>query len=502
VLGAGGFATVYRCWQVAVGREVAVKVDNRALLSERDQRRFFREVTSAGRLSGHPHVIDVYDAGTLADGRPYLVMELCPAGSLDDALRRDGPMSAERVRDIGIKLADALAAAHGAGVLHRDIKPANILVNRFGMVGLSDFGLASIISARGEQTGSRDALTPAYSSPETFRGEEPTVLADVYSLAATLYALLAGRPPRFTAGSKPPSLMTIMMLHDKPVDDVPGTPPELMALLRAGLSADPARRPPSAAALRDALISPPRPVPSPPAAAPAPRPAPSRPAAPAGHRASHEATGASRRLRRAGLAAGLLVIAAAAAIAGVRLLPQHGNAATPGRTSAAGQRSPAGPYGQGTAGRPAGGPAAAAGPYGIATVTAGCPAVSAGVATARCPAHPECWANMTVISGITSIESVPCTQPHTWETFAIALMPAGARTFDYSVLQANPTVSTLCSTAVLLRSRQARARRLPAGAWKADVLPPSEIAFDGGARTYRCVGYAYGSSPSASQFIR
>ena len=193
VVGAGGFATVYRCWQLAVGREVAVKVDNRVLLTERDRRRFLREVTAAGRLSGHPHVIDVYDAGTLADGRPYLVMELCPAGSLNDALRRHGPMPAAQVRDIGIRLADALAAAHASGVLHRDIKPANILVNRFGMVGLSDFGLASIISAHGEQTASREALTPAYSSPEMFRGEEPTVLTDVYSLAATLYALLAGR---------------------------------------------------------------------------------------------------------------------------------------------------------------------------------------------------------------------------------------------------------------------------------------------------------------------
>ena len=94
VLGAGGFATVYRCWQLAVGREVAVKVDNRVLFTERDRRRFLREVTAAGRLSGHPHVIDVYDAGTLADGRPYLVMELCPAGSLHDALRRHGPMPA------------------------------------------------------------------------------------------------------------------------------------------------------------------------------------------------------------------------------------------------------------------------------------------------------------------------------------------------------------------------------------------------------------------------
>ena len=180
VLGAGGFATVYRAWQLAVGREVAVKVDNRALLTERDRRRFFREVTAAGRLSGHPHVIDVYDAGTLDDGRPYLVMELCPAGSLNDALARDGPMSAGQVRDIGIKIADGLAAAHVAGVLHRDIKPANILLNRYGMVGLSDFGLASIIAAGGEQSASLDALTPAFSAPESFRGEQPTAVADVY----------------------------------------------------------------------------------------------------------------------------------------------------------------------------------------------------------------------------------------------------------------------------------------------------------------------------------
>src|SRR5262245_44850075 len=256
VLGSGGFAAVYRCWQLRVGREVAVKVDNRVLLSERDRRRFVREVTAAGRLPGHPHVIDVYDAGTLPDGRPYLVMELCPAGSLHDALHRNGPMSPAQVRDVGIRISDALAAAHAAGVLHRDIKPANILVNRYGLVGLSDFGLVSIMAAEGGQSTSRDALTPAFASPETFRGEEPTAAADIYSLAATLYALLAGRPPRFPAGPGEPGIATIIALLDQPVDDVPGTPPGLMAILRRGLEADPAARPPSAAALRDALAAP------------------------------------------------------------------------------------------------------------------------------------------------------------------------------------------------------------------------------------------------------
>jgi Protein kinase domain len=253
VIGKGGFATVYRGWQVSVGREVAVKVDNRVLLSERDQRRFVREVTAAGRLSGHPHVIGIHDAGTLADGRPYMVMEFCPGGSLADAVRRDGAMSPAQVRDIGVKIADALAAAHAVGVLHRDVKPGNILLNRYGMVGLSDFGLASILASEGEQSVTREALTPAYAPPENFRGEEPAVTGDLYSLAATLYDLLAGRPPRYPADGSKPSIAMLVGLHDEPVDDIPGVPPDLMATLRRSLAADPAVRPRSAVELRDAL---------------------------------------------------------------------------------------------------------------------------------------------------------------------------------------------------------------------------------------------------------
>jgi hypothetical protein len=490
VLGAGGFATVYRCWQLAVGREVAVKVDNRVLFTERDRRRFLREVTAAGRLSGHPHVIDVYDAGTLADGRPYLVMELCPAGSLHDALRRHGPMPAAQVRDIGIRLADALAAAHASGVLHRDIKPANILVNRFGMVGLSDFGLASIISARGEQTASREALTPAYSSPETFRGEEPTVLADVYSLAATLYALLAGRPPRFAADGRQPGLATIMSLHDRPVEDVPGTPPELMALLRAGLSPDPAARPQSAAALRDALTDPRRyaaaasggyasQAGAPPAAGPASASSAVR---------ERGAGGPRRPARHLALAAGLIVIIAVAVLIGARFLP-HGSG------------PPAAPAGTGTGSRAQSGGAAAADAFGIRTKSSGCPATLR-VAAARCPASPECFDGIVEAAGSATAASVACDRPHYWETFAIAILPATVRTFDQRVVAADPTVSTVCSQAVMLASRQGQARRLPARDWRIDVLPPSEAAFGRGSRVYRCVANETGHQPRMSQFRR
>src|SRR3984885_11510808 len=255
VLGSGGFATVYRTWQVAVGRETAVKVDSRALHAERDQRRFFREVTAAGQLSGHPHVIDVYDAGTLRDGRPYMVMELCPGGSLNDELRRNGPLSPAAACQIGVNLADALAAAHELGILHRDLKPANILVNRYGVVGIADFGLASIIAAGGEQSVSRDALTPAFAPPESFRAEEPSPAADVYSMAATLYALMAGRPPHFPASGESPGLYAILARHGQQVEDIPGGPARMMDILQACLVAAPARRLPSAASLRDELAA-------------------------------------------------------------------------------------------------------------------------------------------------------------------------------------------------------------------------------------------------------
>jgi hypothetical protein len=523
VLGSGGFATVYRTWQVAVGRETAVKVDSRVLHTERDQRRFYREVTAAGRLSGHPHVIDVYDAGTLRDGRPYLVMELCPDGSLSDELRRNGPMNPSLVCRIGNSLADALAAAHSAGILHRDIKPANILINRYGVVGLSDFGLASIMAASGEQSVSREALTPAYAPPESFQAAEPTIAADLYSLAATLYALMAGRPPRFPADSRSPGVATILNLHSQPVDDIPGVPAPMMAVLRQCLSADPARRLPSAAALRDELAALTGLPGDGQAAAPAPAPnsawtstdsmpqavgqpsvstdpfagsmwsaSAAPPAAPAPlHRALQPAMppvlGGRRRAALAAAVGGAVVaFAIGAVLIGMRLLAPGGPAQT----------------GPASTGSTNAGTRGAIGSFGIATTTRHCPAAHVPGAGARCPASPECWNGVVEINGDVTANPLPCAGAHTWQTFAIGIMPSDSSSFNVNIVQANPTVRAVCSYRVLLRSRVGRARLIPRYRWGIQVVPPDEVAYGNGVRTYRCLADLGLDASRTSQFGR
>ncbi|MET9629020.1 serine/threonine-protein kinase [Lentzea sp. NPDC006480] len=254
-LGAGGFATVYRAHQAQLGRDVAVKIDNRVLVDERDKRRFLREAHAAARLSGHPHVVGVHDANITAQGTPYMVMELCTGGSLADQLDQQGPLHHERVRDLGIKLADALAAAHAEGVLHRDIKPGNILVDRYGTPKLADFGLAALLDAQGGSTVTRDALSPSYAPPEAFAMAEPTPQADVYSLAATLYTLLAGKPPR----PVPWPISSFDQLGEilrRPITAVGGVPPALHDTLARALHPDANLRTPSAAQLRDELLDP------------------------------------------------------------------------------------------------------------------------------------------------------------------------------------------------------------------------------------------------------
>ncbi len=247
VLARGGYATVYRAIQVSVEREVAVKIENRTLESEQDQRRFLREARAAGRMSSHPHVVDLFDVGVTDDGHPYMIMELCE-GTYADRMQTK-PLNGAEVRYVGARIADALADAHALGVLHRDVKPANILVTRFGEPALADFGLAVLTETR--ESSITLELTPAYAAPEMFHHGRPVPASDIYSLCATLYALMRGRPPRWREGYNP-TLVSLVDMFAQPMPDLPDVAPELTAILRHGMANEPDRRP-TAAQLRDEL---------------------------------------------------------------------------------------------------------------------------------------------------------------------------------------------------------------------------------------------------------
>lgn len=236
---------VWEARQETLDRLVAVKVDQRRLDDEAERRRFLREAGAAGRMSAHRGIITVHDANILPDGRPYLVMDLCAGGSLTQYLAPGARLRQQRVREIGLQIADALAATHARGVLHRDVKPANLLVDNYDNIGLADFGLAAIAGPETPAAEAFEALTPAYTAPEILRRQPPAATGDVYSLAATMYALLSGRPPRWPAEGTP-TLPEVLELQQQPVQPLPDVDPDLMQLLMDALALDPAARPDAA----------------------------------------------------------------------------------------------------------------------------------------------------------------------------------------------------------------------------------------------------------------
>lgn len=502
VLGQGGFATVYRARQLAVGREVALKMDSRVLATDRDRQRFLREVTAAGQLSGHPHVVAVYDAGVLTNGRPYMVLELCPGGSLGDRLHQQGPLPAAEARDIGVRIADALAAAHAGGVLHRDIKPGNIMIDRYGNVGLADFGLAAMPRPGQELSVTREALTPAYAPPEAFRLAEPTPAGDVYSLAATIYALVHGRPPHFPAeGSL--GIAEVIVRHTWPLPDLPGVNPHLTEVLRHAMAPDPADRLPSAAALRDALTAvaltdpagptqPPVPAPVP---VPAVAPPPTLPTTVAPSTASPRRKRA--RLRVSVAAVAVVAVGTGGTVAYQYLPPSTAKAPTTGPSTPTSTSTSAAAPGTG---EPSGSAQAANAGFGVPTTTENCPATNVAGMDGRCTTTAECWGGMVVIVGIVSVNRSDCLVPHPWETFAIAPLPSNGMTNNRRELANHPDVRGLCSREVLAESRQGDARKIDPARWTVDVLPPTQTQYADGLRVLRCVATITGEQSTGAHF--
>ncbi|MGU3582453.1 protein kinase domain-containing protein [Rhodococcus sp. C26F] len=251
-IGHGGFGVVYRCRQEALDRSVAVKVLRRTP-DPVDLERFLREQRAMGRLSGHPHIVTVLQAGAIDNGLPYLVMHYHPHDSLDTRIRRHGVLSWPEVIRIGVKMAGALETAHRSDVLHRDVKPGNILLTEYGEPQLTDFGIARVGDAfrtvTGEITGS-----PAFTAPEVLRGRAPTPASDVYGLASTLFAAITGHAA-FERKDGEKVIAQFLRITSEPIPDLRGEdiPDDVCTALELGMSADPDDRPQSAAAFGDLL---------------------------------------------------------------------------------------------------------------------------------------------------------------------------------------------------------------------------------------------------------
>jgi hypothetical protein len=255
VLGVGGFADVFLYRQHLPSRLVAVKVLLAAGMNDEVRARFTDEANLMAQLSHHPSIVTVHHASVAADGRPYLVMEYCSQPSLAQRYRAERMGVAEVLR-IGVRLAAAVETAHRAGILHRDIKPANVLTTDFGWPALTDFGIAATVGGRADGARAAVGLSIPWAPPEML-AEPPRAdeRSDVYSLAATLYSLIAGRSPYEVPGGANSAADLIARIERGPAPalrraDVPAS---LAGVLRRGMAPSPGERYASAAALGRAL---------------------------------------------------------------------------------------------------------------------------------------------------------------------------------------------------------------------------------------------------------
>jgi eukaryotic-like serine/threonine-protein kinase len=244
----GGMASVYRAHDPVLNRTVALKVLHAHLAADPSCVKRFRQEALAAAAINHPGIVSIFDTGDVA-GRPCLVMEFLPGGSLADRLTR-GPLASDAVTTIGIAVARALHEAHRRGLVHRDVKPGNILFTESGTPKLGDFGIAKAGPDGLTQTG-QVMGTARYLAPEQLRGHPATERADQFALGVVMYEALAGRSP--FGGSSDPTGGLFRTGPAPPLRAVVSVPPALDAVVMRALEEDPLRRFPDLLAMAGAL---------------------------------------------------------------------------------------------------------------------------------------------------------------------------------------------------------------------------------------------------------
>ena len=257
LLGSGGFSDVFLYDQKLPKRRVAVKVLLTEELTAANRASFVAEANLMAQLSAHPYIVTIYHADVASDDRPYFVMEYCAGPSLAERYKSETFPVADAIRT-GIRLSSAVATAHSAGILHRDIKPANVLSNDYGWPALTDFGISSAVDedvlpvntttmggsaldASSTTESQSVGMSVPWSPPEMFEEDpRPDVRSDVFSLAATIYTVLAGHTPFEVRGRSNSTLDLIGRIERGAVtpmtrDDIPRS---LMAVLMKGMASD------------------------------------------------------------------------------------------------------------------------------------------------------------------------------------------------------------------------------------------------------------------------